>query len=73
MENRTYTRAVFLIVLLELEISGVVVQRIHQNSKNGDFCGGLLSDYGVNASETVPKITAYQIDYDKCFFCLIVC
>ena len=32
------TRAVLLIFSLELEISGVAVQSIHQNSKNGDFC-----------------------------------
>ena len=32
------TRVVLLIFLLELEISGVAVQIIHQNSKNGGFC-----------------------------------
>ena len=31
--NSYVTRAVLLIFLLELEISGVAVQRIHQNSK----------------------------------------
>ena len=31
--NSLETRAVLLTFLLELEISGVVVQRIHQNSK----------------------------------------
>ena len=29
------TRAILLVFLLELEILGVVVQEIHQNSKNG--------------------------------------
>ena len=57
----------WLIFLLELEISGVVVQKIHQNSKNGSFCEELLSendfeavlanfcfyDYGASTSETI--------------------
>ena len=31
------TRAVLLIFLLELEITGLAVQRIHQNSENDGF------------------------------------
>ena len=38
------TLAVLLIFSLELEISGVVVQSIHQNSVNGDFREELLSE-----------------------------
>ena len=38
------TRAVLLIFLLELEISGVVVQKIYQTAKNGGFCNELLSE-----------------------------
>ena len=74
------TRTVLLIFLLELEIPGVTVQRIHQNSENGGFCEELLSendfeavlaffccyDYGANASETVQKIATDQKEYHKC-------
>ena len=56
-----------LIFSLELEISGLAVKRIHQNSENGGFCEALLSendfepvlatfccyDYGAKASEAV--------------------
>ena len=56
-----------MIFSLELEMSGVVVKRIHQTVKNGGFCEGLLSEndfeavlamfccygHGVNASERV--------------------
>ena len=75
------------IFLLEPGISGVAVQRIHQNTKNGGFCEELLSendfeavlvtfccyDYGANASETVQKIATDQKDYHKCSSCVIVC
>ena len=37
------TRAVFLIFSLELEISGVAGQKIHQSTKNDGFCEELLS------------------------------
>ena len=37
------TRTVLLIFFLELEISGVAVQGIHQTAKNGDFCFELPS------------------------------
>ena len=62
---------------LELEIFGVAVQRIHQNSKkNGSFCEELLGKidfeavlasfccygYGANASETVQKISARTLE-----------
>ena len=50
------------------------MQRVHQNSQNGDFCEELLSennfeavltnfccyDYDANVSEVVQKITAYK-------------
>ena len=64
-------RLYLLIFSLELEIFGVVVQKMHQNSKNGGFCEELLSEndfeavlvnfccyeYGANASEAVQKIS----------------
>ena len=71
---------------LELEISGVAVQSIHQNSENGDFPEEFLSendfetvlailvfyDHGVKASEAVQKITADQKEYRKCSLCIII-
>ena len=74
------TRAVMLIFSLELEISGVAVQRIHQNSEKWCLCEELLSendfddvlatfccyDYGTNASEAVQKIATDQEDHHKC-------
>ena len=66
------TRAVLLmlIFLFELEISGVAIQRIHQNSKKCGFCEDLLGgnefetvlatfccyDHDPNASEAIQKI-----------------
>ena len=64
------TWVVLLIFSLELEISGVAVQSIHQNRENGDFWEGLVSennfeavlasfccyDYGAKDSEVVQKI-----------------
>ena len=61
------TRSALLIFPLELEISGVAVQRIHQNSKNDEFCGNCLGKmtfeavlatfrcyvYGANFSEAI--------------------
>ena len=72
-----------MIFLLELEISGVAVQSIHQNSEKCDFCLELLSkndfeavlatfccyDHGAKASEEVQKIATDQKDYRKCSFC----
>ena len=60
-----------MIFSFELEIFGVVVERIHQVAKNGTFCEELLSendfevvlvdfccyDYGTSASEAVQKIS----------------
>ena len=57
------TRAVLLIFLLELEISGVTVQSIHQNSKNDYFCEELLSE---NDFETVSA-TFCCYDHDAGF------
>ena len=81
------TLAVLLIFSLELEISGVVVQSIHQNSVNGDFREELLSEkdfetvlatsccYGLGAmgSEAVQKIAIDQKEYCKCSSCVIIC
>ena len=72
---------------LELEISGVAVQSIHQNSEKWWLCEELFSendfeavlaifgcyDYGANASEAVRKIATDQKDYHKCPSCAIVC
>ena len=66
LKDSLETRAV-LLSSLELVISGVVVQRIHQNSKNGNFCRELFIqneietvlahfhcyDHGAKASEAV--------------------
>ena len=44
------TRAVLLIILLELEISGVAVQSIHRKTaENGNFCEELLSENDFEA------------------------
>ena len=65
-----------LIFWLELEIFGVVVQRIHKMAKNGSFCEEMLSendfqadlanfccyDYGANASEAVQKIRTRTLE-----------
>ena len=81
------TRAVLLIFSLELEISGLAIQRIHQNSEKWWLCEELLGendfeavlatfcchDYGANASEAVQKIAIYQKDYHKFSSCAIVC
>ena len=62
---------------LELEISGVTVQSLLQNSKKCDFCEELLSkndlqavlatfccyDHGTNASEAAQKIATDQKEY----------
>ena len=81
------TRAVLLIFSLEFEISGMTVQRIHQNSQNYGLCEEVLSennfqavlstfccyDYGANASEAVHKIIIDHKDYQKCSLFVIVC
>ena len=80
------TRAVLLIFSLELEISGVAVQSIHQNRNNGDLCEELLTendfeavlvtfccyDLGGKASEAVQKIDTDQKEYRKCSLCIII-
>ena len=62
---------ILLIISLELEIFGVAIQKIHQNTKKWWLCEELLIgneveavlvnfccyDYGVNASEAVQKIS----------------
>ena len=68
------TRAALLIFSLELKISGLAVQGIHQNSEKWWFCEELLSendfeavlatfccyDYGANTSDAIQKIAADQ-------------
>ena len=82
------TRAALLIILLELEISGVAVQSIHwKTAENGKFCEEMLSendfeavlatfccyDHGAKASEAVQKIATDQKEYRKCSSCVIIC
>ena len=81
------TRALLLIFSLELEISGVAIQRIQQNSKNVSFCEESHSendfevvlatfcchDNGGSTSEAVPKIATDQKDYHKCSSSVRVC
>ena len=80
------TRAVLLIFSLELEISGVAVQSIHQSTKNVNVCEELLSEnhfeavlptfcyyeHGAKASEAVQKISTNQKEYHKCSLCVII-
>ena len=68
-------------------MSGVTVQRIHQNSEKWWLCEEWLSendfevvlatfccyDYGANASESLQKITTDQKDYHKRSSRVIVC
>ena len=73
------TQAVLFTFSLELEISGVAVQSIHQCSKKwqllpllskNDFEAFLASfccyDQGAKASEKVQKIATYHKEYRKC-------
>ena len=68
--------AVLLIFSLELEMSGVAVQSIHQKVKN-DFEAVLTTfccyDHGAKASEEVQKIATDQKEYRKCSLCAIIC
>ena len=71
--------------LLELKISGVAVQRIHQSREKWSLSEELLSendseavlatldcyDYGANTSEAIQA--THQKDYHKCSSCVIVC
>ena len=79
-------RAALLIFSLELEIYGVTLQRIHQNSKKWWLCEELFSEnafeavlatfccygYGANASESVQKIATNQRDQHKCSSCSLL-
>ena len=83
------TQAVLLIFSLELEISVVAVQSIHQNSvtfqtfetfelfSGNDFEAVLAIfccyEHGAKASEAVQKITTDQKEYRKCSSCVIIC
>ena len=76
-----------MILLPELEISGVAVQSIQQTVKSGDLCEELLSendfetvkatfgcyDHGAKASEAVQKFATDQKEYCKCPSCVIIC
>ena len=80
-------RAVLLIFSFELEIAGIGVQRIHQNSEKWWLLWGVAQlkwleavlatfcyyDYGTNASKAVRKIARDQKDYHKCPSYVIVC
>ena len=80
LKDSLEARAVLLIFSLELEESGVAVQKIHESSKKWWLYEELLSendfeavlatlccyDYGANASEAVQKIATDQKDYQKC-------
>ena len=86
-KKRKETRAALLIFSLELEISMVAVQRIHQNSEKWWLCEKFLSendfeavlvticcyDNGASASEAVQMIATDQNDYHKCSLCVIAC
>ena len=86
-KNTLDARAVLLIFSLELKISRVMVQSIHQNSENVDFCDELLSendfetvlatfccyDHGSKDFEAVQKITTDQKEYRKSSLCVIIC
>ena len=53
------TRAALLVFSLELEISGVTVQRIHQNSKKWWLCEELLSENDFEA--VLPTFCSYDL------------
>ena len=69
-------RSYLLIILLEIKIFGLTVQRIHENSKNGSFCEELpcgndfkavlfnfcCYDFGANAAEPVQKISTGNLE-----------
>ena len=76
-----------LIFLLEFEISGVALQRIHQKNKNSGFCDEFISendfeavlvnfccyDYGANAPEAVQKISTRTLElFDNSLHSLIL-
>ena len=73
------TRAILLMFLLELELSGVAVQGIYQNSKKlkllckNNFKAVLVTfccyAHGVKASEKVQKIATDKKECRKCFLC----
>ena len=68
------TRVVLLIFLLELELSGVAVQSIYQNSKKWQLLATFwYYDHGAKASEEVPKIATDQKECHKCSLCVITC
>ena len=67
------TRAVLLIFSLEFEISGVPVQRKHQNRERWWLLWEMLSYNGANASEAAQKIFTDEEDYHKCSSYFIVC
>ena len=79
-------RTVLLTFLLEIEISRVAVQRIHQHSNTWWLCEELLiendfeaiwatfccHDCGANASEAIQRIATDQKYYHKCSLYVIV-
>ena len=80
------SRTVLFIFSLELKISGVAVQSVHQNSDKWRLLWGIAwwkwfeavlaifccYDHGAKASEAVQKIAMNQRVYRKCFSCIII-
>ena len=80
------TWAILLIFCLNLKCLGWPYREYIKAAKNGGFCEVLLSgndfetvlttffcyEYGVNASESLQKITSDQKDYHKCSSFVIV-
>ena len=80
------TWAVLLILSLELKISGVAIQRIHQKSKKlcllwelptkNDFVAVLATfccyDHDAKVFEAVQKIATNQKEYHICSSCVII-
>ena len=80
------TRAVLLILLLELEIFVVAVQSIHQNSKKLQLCEELFCRneseavlatfcyyHSAKAFEAVQKVATNQKEHRKCSLCVSIC
>ena len=73
------TRAVLLVYWLQLESSGVAVQKIHRNSEKAVLTLRIFFFfifrcycYSAKASEAVVKIATNEKDYHKCSLCVIV-
>ena len=58
-------RSYLLIFSLELEIFGVAIQKMHQNSKNGGFCEKWLSENDFEA--VLVNFCCYDYLWCQCF------